>query len=79
VVAERAKSIRSAGPGYEMHGTAGPGAKEKSYKTGRAVAGDTGVLTAEFDAATAGSGASAGPNPPPSSCGPRGLMPQSSA
>jgi hypothetical protein len=34
---------------YDMHGTPGPGAKEKSYKTGRAVAGDQGVLTAEFD------------------------------
>jgi hypothetical protein len=32
-----------------MHGPAGPGAKEKIYKTGRAVAGGTGVLTAEFD------------------------------
>ncbi|MFN3671523.1 MAG: transmembrane anchor protein [Bosea sp. (in: a-proteobacteria)] len=34
---------------YDMHGTPGPGAKEKRYKTGRTVAGDTGVLTAEFD------------------------------
>ena len=34
---------------YDMHGTPGAGAKEKSYKNGRGSAGETGVLTAEFD------------------------------
>ncbi|OYW58607.1 MAG: transmembrane anchor protein [Bosea sp. 12-68-7] len=42
-------SVKDGVVNYDMHGTPGPGAKEKSYKTGRAVAGDTGVLTAEFD------------------------------
>lgn len=34
---------------YDMHGTPQGGGKEKSYKTGRAVNGDKGVLIAEFD------------------------------
>jgi hypothetical protein len=34
---------------YDMHGTPGAGAKEKSYKNGRGSAGEQGVLTAEFD------------------------------
>lgn len=34
---------------YDMHGTPGAGAKEKSYKNGRGSAGETGVLTADFD------------------------------
>ena len=34
---------------YDMHGTPGAGAKEKSYKAGRGSAGEQGVLTAEFD------------------------------
>lgn len=36
---------------YDMHGTPQGGGKEKSYKTGRAVPGDKGVLTAEFNGA----------------------------
>lgn len=34
---------------YDMHGTPTGGGKEKSYKQGRAVAADEGVLTAEGD------------------------------
>ena len=34
---------------YDMHGTPAGGGKEKSYKQGRGVAGDEGVLTAEGD------------------------------
>lgn len=36
---------------YDMHGTPRAGGKEKSYKNGRAAAGDQGILTAEFDGA----------------------------
>lgn len=34
---------------YDMHGVPAAGGKEKSYKQGRGVAGDEGVLTAEGD------------------------------
>ena len=34
---------------YDMHGTPGAGAKEKSYKNGRGSAGEQGILTADFD------------------------------
>lgn len=44
--------------GVVNYDTPGPGAKEKSYKTGRALAGDTGVLSST--AVTAGSGATGG-------------------
>jgi hypothetical protein len=44
-------SVQAGVVNYDMHGTPRTGGKEKSYKTGRAVKGDAGVLTAEFDGA----------------------------
>lgn len=42
-------SVKDGVVNYIMHGTPGPGAKETTYKEGRAVAGDQGMLTADYD------------------------------
>ncbi len=42
-------SVQDGVVNYIMHGTPGPGAKETTYKEGRAVTGDQGVLTADYD------------------------------
>jgi len=42
-------SVKDGVVNYIMHGTPGPGAKETTYKEGRATGGDQGVLTADYD------------------------------
>lgn len=42
-------SVKDGVVNYIMHGTPGAGAKETTYKEGRAVGGDQGVLTADYD------------------------------
>ncbi|KFC64624.1 hypothetical protein FG93_05220 [Bosea sp. LC85] len=44
-------AVQGGAVNYDMHGTATGGGKEKSIRTGRGVAGDQGVLTAETDGA----------------------------
>lgn len=46
---EFAWTVQGGVANYEMHGSPGAGGKEISYKSGRGVAGDSGVLTAGFD------------------------------